>query len=81
MALVQRVSGGTVGRGARSWPARYVTRGAARAELEQKVAHYEHVYEMSSADMLEALQRGERADTGEIATWMVWYQALKRLPA
>lgn len=58
---------------------REVTTEDAVRELKKKIAEFERIYEVPSEQMLASLQRNERSDTAEIAQWMVWYRALKRL--
>ncbi len=58
---------------------RQVTIEEAVWELIKKIAWFEHIYGVSSEEMLSSLRRGDRTDTAEIAQWMVWYRTLLQL--
>jgi hypothetical protein len=63
----------------RRTPIRSVSRAEFEHELTQRVARFERLYEMSSAEMLMATKDGSRVETADIAQWLFWYQLLQRL--
>jgi len=50
--------------------------GSGTAYLLTKIRGYELRYEMSSDEMLEALQAGRQKETAEIARWLFYLDAL-----
>lgn len=51
--------------------------GAASAYLKGKVRALEARYEMSSKEMLEALDTGRQKETADIAQWLFYLDALR----
>jgi hypothetical protein len=60
-------------------PIRSVSRAEFEHELTQRVARFERLYEMSSAEMLSATKDGSRVETADIAQGLFWYQLLQRV--
>jgi len=41
-----------------------------RAEIDARIRHFEHRYEMDSQELLVALREGRQRETAEIAQWL-----------
>jgi hypothetical protein len=65
----------------RSIKTRTVTVEDAVRNLQATLTRFERLYEMTSEEMLEAVQTGTRNDTAEIARWMVLYREFQYLTA
>jgi len=48
----------------------------ANRHLETRVRAYELRYEMTTQQLLRALQEGQQKETADIADWLFWYDAL-----
>lgn len=63
----------------RSTPVRNISVEDAIENLKRSIMRMERIYEMSSSEMLTAVQTGQRVDTAEIAVWMIQYRELQYL--
>jgi hypothetical protein len=57
-------------------PVRHVSKQQAIRELQRSVQEKEQAYELSSAEMAEALDAGTFRETAEICFWMIEYARL-----
>ena len=48
-------------------------------EYQQRIAHYEHRYELKSEELKGALKQGRLGETAEIAAWLLLLLALAAL--
>lgn len=51
--------------------------GHATKHLRDRVRQFELRYEMSTDELLAALERGDQKETADIAEWLFWYDALE----
>lgn len=49
-----------------------------RAILNARIRAYEERYEMSSADLRDALRTGRARETADVARWLFWVEARDR---
>jgi hypothetical protein len=55
------------------------TQEALESRLLAEIRTFENRYELSSADLDAALERGEIRETAEVAQWVIAYRALRGL--